>query len=245
MSAQLAKIKVGGWGYGVRHHRRRADHSGAERDERAAGHATCDHHRRFLIAGSVDRAGRRGRGRQFFTCCSSPPGFRARRPIRRSPPRSSMNGTARPQLRGLTEGFRGHDGIMTIAAAIKAAGKAEPKAIQKALWGVKVKGVNGNIAFIKQGPAGKEKRPEHSERLRRHHQERQGRAALTGGRRKPCGPDMTNTLSVAFPERVFAGAGTLSSASDGEEAVPKRDRPRRGPVKHVPTRRDQTERHRG
>ena len=57
---------------------------------------------------------------------------------------------------GLTEGFRGHDGIMTIAAAIKAAGKAEPKAIQKALWGVKVKGVNGNIAFIKQGPAGKE-----------------------------------------------------------------------------------------
>ena len=57
---------------------------------------------------------------------------------------------------GLTEGFRGHDGIMTIAASIKAAGKADPKAIQKALWGVKVKGVNGNISFIKQGPAGKE-----------------------------------------------------------------------------------------
>jgi branched-chain amino acid transport system substrate-binding protein len=45
---------------------------------------------------------------------------------------------------------------MTIAAGIKAAGKAEPKAIQKALWNVKVKGVNGNIAFIKQGPAGNE-----------------------------------------------------------------------------------------
>ena len=29
-----------------------------------------------------------------FTCCSSPPGSRARRPIRRSPPRSSMNGTS-------------------------------------------------------------------------------------------------------------------------------------------------------
>ena len=57
---------------------------------------------------------------------------------------------------GLTEGFRGYDGIMTIVAGIKAAGKADPKAIQKALWGVKVKGVNGNIAFIKQGPAGKE-----------------------------------------------------------------------------------------
>jgi len=57
---------------------------------------------------------------------------------------------------GLTEGFRGFDGITTIVAGIKAAGVAEPKAIQKALWGVKVAGVNGNISFIKQGPAGKE-----------------------------------------------------------------------------------------
>ncbi|HEX9791164.1 MAG TPA: ABC transporter substrate-binding protein [Kiloniellales bacterium] len=57
---------------------------------------------------------------------------------------------------GLTEGFRGYDGIMTIKAAIEAAGKAEPAAIQKALWGIHVKGVNGNIAFIKQGPEGQE-----------------------------------------------------------------------------------------
>ena len=57
---------------------------------------------------------------------------------------------------GLTEGFRGWDGINTIVAAIKAAGKADAKAIQKALWEVKVKGINGDIAFIKQGPAGKE-----------------------------------------------------------------------------------------
>jgi len=57
---------------------------------------------------------------------------------------------------GLTEGFRGWDGITTIVAAIKAAGKADPAAIQKALWNVQVKGINGNIAFIKQGPAGKE-----------------------------------------------------------------------------------------
>ena len=57
---------------------------------------------------------------------------------------------------GLTEGFRGYDGILTIVAAIKAAGKAEPEAIQKALWNVKVQGVNGDIAFIKQGPAGQE-----------------------------------------------------------------------------------------
>jgi branched-chain amino acid transport system substrate-binding protein len=57
---------------------------------------------------------------------------------------------------GLTEGFRGWDGIHTIVEAIRIAGKAEPKAIQAALWKAKVKGVNGNIAFIKQGPAGQE-----------------------------------------------------------------------------------------
>jgi len=57
---------------------------------------------------------------------------------------------------GLTEGFRGYDGITTIVAAIKAAGKADPGAIQKALWNVKVQGVNGDIAFNKDGPAGKE-----------------------------------------------------------------------------------------
>ena len=44
----------------------------------------------------------------------------------------------------------------TIVAAIKAAGKAEPAAIQQALWGVKVKGINGDIAFNKEGPKGKE-----------------------------------------------------------------------------------------
>ncbi len=57
---------------------------------------------------------------------------------------------------GLTEGFRGYDGIMTIAAGIEGAGKADPKAIQQALWNVKVHGVNGDISFIKQGPKGKE-----------------------------------------------------------------------------------------
>src|SRR5215813_5397611 len=57
---------------------------------------------------------------------------------------------------GLTEGFRGWDGIHVIAAAISAAGKADAAAITKALWYVKVKGINGDISFIKQGPSGKE-----------------------------------------------------------------------------------------
>ena len=57
---------------------------------------------------------------------------------------------------GLTEGFRGHDGIMTIAAAIESAKSTKSEAIRKALWGVKVDGVNGDISFIKQGPTGNE-----------------------------------------------------------------------------------------
>lgn len=57
---------------------------------------------------------------------------------------------------GLTEGFRGYDGIFTIAEAIKLAGKAEPEAIRAALWKVRVKGIHGDIVFEKQGPAGKE-----------------------------------------------------------------------------------------
>src|SRR5206468_1460188 len=57
---------------------------------------------------------------------------------------------------GLTEGFRGHDGIATIVEAIKIAGKDEPKAIQDALWKVSFTGVNGPIKFEKDGPAGKE-----------------------------------------------------------------------------------------
>jgi len=57
---------------------------------------------------------------------------------------------------GLTEGFRGYDAVLTAAAAIELAGKAEPKAIKEALWKISVQGVNGDIAFTKDGPAGKE-----------------------------------------------------------------------------------------
>lgn len=57
---------------------------------------------------------------------------------------------------GLTEGFRGYDAVLTAVAAIEIAGKAEPKAIRDALWKISVKGVNGDIGFIKDGPKGKE-----------------------------------------------------------------------------------------
>jgi branched-chain amino acid transport system substrate-binding protein len=57
---------------------------------------------------------------------------------------------------GLTEGFRGHDGVLTAAEGVKLAGTADPKAVREALWKVKIMGVNGPIAFEKDGPAGKE-----------------------------------------------------------------------------------------
>ena len=57
---------------------------------------------------------------------------------------------------GLTEGFRGHDGILTAVEAVKIAGKTEPKAVRDALWSVSVMGLNGPIKFDKDGPAGKE-----------------------------------------------------------------------------------------
>jgi branched-chain amino acid transport system substrate-binding protein len=57
---------------------------------------------------------------------------------------------------GLTEGFRGHDGVVTAAEAIKTAGKPDPKAVRDALWKVSLMGVNGPIKFEKDGPAGKE-----------------------------------------------------------------------------------------
>ena len=57
---------------------------------------------------------------------------------------------------GLTESFRGYDGIRTIAAAITKAGKAEPEAIRAAFWQIEVPGMNGKIKFEKAGPAGQE-----------------------------------------------------------------------------------------
>lgn len=57
---------------------------------------------------------------------------------------------------GLTEGFRGYDAVLTAVAAIEIAGKAEPEAIKQALWKTSVQGVNGDIAFNKDGPVGKE-----------------------------------------------------------------------------------------
>ena len=60
------------------------------------------------------------------------------------------------QFAGVTESFRGYDGIRTIAQAIEKAGKPDPAAITKAFWSVDFTGLNGPIRFVKSGPAGKE-----------------------------------------------------------------------------------------
>ncbi|EKF20908.1 ABC transporter substrate-binding protein [Nitratireductor pacificus] len=57
---------------------------------------------------------------------------------------------------GLTESYRGYDGIKVITAAIEKAGKAEPEAIKDALWQIEVPALNGTVTFTKDGPEGRE-----------------------------------------------------------------------------------------
>jgi branched-chain amino acid transport system substrate-binding protein len=57
---------------------------------------------------------------------------------------------------GVTESYRGYDGIYVIAAAIEIAGKAESAAIKDAFWKVDVPAVNGEVKFVKDGPEGHE-----------------------------------------------------------------------------------------
>ncbi|WP_336489433.1 ABC transporter substrate-binding protein [Methylobacterium nigriterrae] len=60
------------------------------------------------------------------------------------------------QFAGVTESFRGYDGIRTIAQAIEKAGSTDPAAIRKAFWSVDFPGLNGAIRFAKAGPSGRE-----------------------------------------------------------------------------------------
>lgn len=60
------------------------------------------------------------------------------------------------QFAGVTESFRGYDGIRTIVQAIEKAGSTDAAAITRAFWSVDFTGLNGPIRFAKAGPAGKE-----------------------------------------------------------------------------------------
>ena len=60
------------------------------------------------------------------------------------------------EFAGVTESFRGYDGIRTIAAAIRQAGSTDAKKIKEGFWSVDLMGLNGPIRFAKSGPAGQE-----------------------------------------------------------------------------------------
>jgi branched-chain amino acid transport system substrate-binding protein len=57
---------------------------------------------------------------------------------------------------GLTESYRGYDGIYVIKAAIEKAGSTDSAAIKDAFWNVSVPTINGTVTFTKDGPAGHE-----------------------------------------------------------------------------------------
>ncbi len=78
---------------------------------------------------------------------------------------------------GLTEGFRGHDGVLTAVEGIRLAGKAEPKAVQAALWQVNVDGPQ-RPHQVREGRAGGQgERAEQAQHLHRPGEGRQDRAA--------------------------------------------------------------------
>ena len=60
------------------------------------------------------------------------------------------------EFAGVTESFRGYDGIRAIAAAIEKGGAADAASIRKGFWSVDFTGLNGPIRFAKAGPAGSE-----------------------------------------------------------------------------------------
>ena len=74
---------------------------------------------------------------------------------------------------GLTEGFRGYDGIQTIAAAIRKAGKAEPEAIRAALVGDPADRPQRQDRIHESRTCGQGKRPEHRRRIRGEDRQRQ------------------------------------------------------------------------
>jgi len=59
-------------------------------------------------------------------------------------------------IAGVTESYRGYDGLKVIKAAIEKAAVAEPEAIRAAMWEIEVPTLNGNVVFQKDGPEGNE-----------------------------------------------------------------------------------------
>ena len=86
---------------------------------------------------------------------------------------------------GLTEGFRGYDGIHTLAAAITRAGKADPEAIRQALWNT-AHGPQRQDRVHQSRSRGQGKRAEHTGGVRR--EDRQRQSALKQWRSRIASP---------------------------------------------------------
>ena len=116
---------------------------------------------------------------------------------------------------GLTEGFRGWDGVCTSSSRpSRPPARRSRRRSRKALWDVKVKGINGDIAFIKQGPAGQGERAERAERLPRQDRGRQGRAAVAQVSAREC----ASPASARGSRLILARALALSDGCAGEGA---------------------------
>jgi branched-chain amino acid transport system substrate-binding protein len=123
------------------------------REQRLKAH---HHHWRFELAGSADPAGGRcgqrlpalGVLHALVSGGGQEPG--SRQEVRGRMERSQVR-RGRP-YRGFPRLGRHHDD----RRGDQGGGGGRAAGDQTALWNVKVKGINGDIAFIKQGPAGKE-----------------------------------------------------------------------------------------
>ena len=147
--------------------------------------------------------------------CSLRPGFRGSQEPRTIAKKFvALWNEKKHNVGGLTEGFRGWDGINAIAEAIKAAGKAEPEAIKRALWEVKVKGINGDISLHQAGAGRYGKRPERAERLSGQNRRRQGDAAVTGGH-APALPAYLRAQAAVVPpaKRLTSSPATAAGLS--------------------------------
>ena len=143
--------------YAVRDHARSSSLRSCSSRQGAAGlDRSRSSPRRVAIARSADRSGRCCRQRHVIICSSSRPGSpRCRRIRKRQEVRRGVEETGF-HFAGLTEGFRGYDGIMTIVAAIKKAGKADPEAIRAALWERQDQRPQRRHRLHQAGPDGKE-----------------------------------------------------------------------------------------
>ncbi len=123
---------------------------------------------------------------------------------------------------GLTEGFRGHDGIAHHRRGDQDRRQGRPQGRPDALWKVNIMGVNGPIKFEKDGPAGKESGQSKPSIFLVADQGRQDRAA---GVRRPRSSARPLTRGEAPRADGAASPAPAERAAAGRHLQPARHRP--------------------